>query len=255
MTKKPIVSRKRARMNIRTASVRDIDDLLKLEKVAWSEEAQADMDTYKARLEVFPEGIFIGERDGNIEGAAVTQIINSECLGTNFTWESITDNGKIIKTHNPTGDALYGVNLSVKPKCIGNDLVCAIMMAIARMIIERNLKFGVLGGRIPGLSKYIYKRRLDADFMNKAARDNIVSEYVFGKTKYGRPLDPEIALYQRLGLTPIRILDNYFPDPPSLNYGVLLLWINPYYSNLIYKKLGITFGKYIYRLNRLLRKY
>ncbi len=124
-------NKKKSKIIVRNANINDLEGLLKLEEIAWEEGSRADRETYISRLETFPEGIFIGERDGEIEGVAVTQIINSEKLEEEFTWDSITDSGKIRRTHDPNGDVVYGVNLSVKPDGIGNKVISAIMESIA----------------------------------------------------------------------------------------------------------------------------
>ncbi len=230
---------KKGKITVRNANMDDLEALLKLEEIAWEEESRADRETYISRIETFPEGIFIGERDGNIEGVAVTQIISSKKLEEEFTWESITDGGKIKGTHNPDGDVVYGVNLSVKPYGIGNKVISAIMESIAMMAIERNLRWGVLGGRLPGLRKYLKKKGYKIEAMSDAEKDRVAMEYMSGCTEHGRPLDPEIAIYKRSGLKPIRVIRNYFPDHASLDYGVLLVWENPFYKHNVIRKIMV----------------
>lgn len=230
------IENQKDRYFVRNATMEDLDALLELEEIAWPEGSRASRDTYIARLETFPEGIFIGERNGVVEGVAVTQLVRSEMLEKDFTWATITDNGTIRNTHDPNGDVVYGVNLSVRPSGIGNKVIAFIMEAIAEMAVERNLKFGALGGRLPGLSKHVKKLKIDFEKLSDQEKLQVVNSYVYGKTDKGRPLDPEIAIYKRSGLSPIKVLKDYFPDPQSLNYGVLLIWRNPFYNRyLIYK--------------------
>lgn len=227
---RPIMVKSSKEFFIRNANMADIDALIRLEKLAWPEYAQADRDTYILRLKTFPEGILVGERNGEIEGIAVTQIISSDILAGHFTWSQVTDNGRIVNTHNPLGDVIYGVNLSVKPDHMHNGVILALMNAIARMAIKRKLKFGALGGRLPGLRKYLKKMNIDITNLSDELKDKIVEEYVFGTTKNDRPLDPEIAMYQHFNLIPVRPIRNYFPDYESMNYGVLLVWVNPFFD-------------------------
>ncbi len=215
---------------VRNATMADLDALICLEELAWAENARADKNTYISRLKTFPEGILIGERNGEIEGVAVTQLVSSSILTSHFTWSQITDNGKIASTHNPLGDVVYGVNLSVKPDHMHNGVILSLMNAIAKLAIERNLKFGALGGRLPGLRKYLKKMNIDFANLPDKTKDKIVEEYISGTTKYNRPLDPEIAMYRHFNLTPVRPLRNYFPDYESMDYGVLLIWVNPFFD-------------------------
>ncbi len=54
-----------------------------------------------------------------------------------------------------------------------------------------------------------------------------VDEYARTLTPSGRTLDPELALFKRIGLYYIKSLPDYFSDEKSLNYGALLVWDNP----------------------------
>ena len=62
-------------------------------------------------------------------------------------------------------------------------------------------------------------------FMNKMTAE----EYISGK-RNNRSLDPELAFYAKLGLKVIKALPNYIDDPDSCNYGVLMVWKNPFYG-------------------------
>lgn len=234
---------------VRNATMADIDALVRLEELVWHEYARADRDTYILRLKTFPEGILVGERNGEIEGVAVTQILSSDMLTGHFTWSQITDNGRIVNTHNPLGDVVYGVNLSVKPNHMHNGVILALMNAIARMAIKRNLKFGVLGGRLPGLRKYLKKMNIDITNLPEELKDKVVEQYIFGTTKYDRPLDPEIAMYKHFNLIPVRPLRNYFPDHESMDYGVLLIWVNPFFDWMTIVKGLRLFGCRSVRIN------
>jgi len=215
---------------VRTANTEDLRVLLQLEIEAWPEDSRANTATYRSRLEIFPDGIYIAETDGKILGAAVTEIINWKLLQNDFSWAQITDNGTIQGTHNPEGNCVYGVNLSVKPNHYGNKVVEAIEKTIAKVIVERNLWMGVIGSRMPGFARYVAKQEEDG---NNFEIDELAMHYIFAQTKSGKALDPEIHIYKKCGLDVVRPLKGYFPDPNSLNYGVLMIWKNPEFVHLI----------------------
>jgi ribosomal protein S18 acetylase RimI-like enzyme len=75
-----------------------------------------------------------------------------------------------------------------------------------------------------------------------------VEEYVYARTKTGRVLDPELALYLSLGMKIEKIIPNYFDDPESLNYGVLVSWANPFYPFTKYSKLLAKIASALFRL-------
>jgi len=47
-------------------------------------------------------------------------------------------------------------------------------------------------------------------------------EYWMAERRPGVSLDPEIRFYRRFGMTPIRLVEQYFQDPESLNWGVIM---------------------------------
>ncbi len=215
---------------VRAATIGDLPALLQLEIEAWPEGLRADETTYRSRLATFPDGIFIAEADSSILGAAVTQIISSELLQGDFSWAQITDQGTIKATHNPEGNCVYGVNLSVKPSHYGNGIVAAIERAITGMITERDLWMGAIGSRIPGFAKYVTKERKSG---NNSDIDELAMYYIFAETSSNRALDPEIHIYRQCGLDVVRPLKDYFADPSSLNFGALIVWKNPKFAPLI----------------------
>jgi len=110
------------------------------------------------------------------------------------------------------------VDLSVHPSYQRKGVGRKLMEVIGRLAIKYNLKQGVLGGRIPNYHKFADKIKVE-DYIktDKTTQNNI-------------PPDPEILFYRQLGLKVVKIIPNYFDDPESLNYGVLLVWKNPFYN-------------------------
>lgn len=201
---------------VRTAKKDDISQLLKVEEEAWLPGQRFDREVFESCIKTFPEGIFVAEEKGKIVGVAVTQIVSYSYQLENFslTWYEATDSGQIQNTHNPKGDTLYGVNLSVS-RYASRNASRLLLESTGRLVIKRNLRRGILGGRLPGYHKY--KNTMSAE------------EYIHATSKTGRPLDPELYLYQKMGLKIIKLLPNYFNDPESCNYGVLLVWENPFF--------------------------
>ena len=69
------------------------------------------------------------------------------------TWEEITDNG-YITNHNPNGDTLYIVDISVRPKYPKTWVLGKLMMqAMYHVVIENKLVRLLGGGRMPGYHK------------------------------------------------------------------------------------------------------
>ena len=201
------------KVKIRQARIEDIDEILAVEEEAWPEGLRATREQFFSRIEVFPEGTLVAEIDGAIVGVVATEILKYDLKHPIPTWEEATDSGFIKKSHNPNGDTLYGVDLSVSR--FANNASKALMIAVGKLIIRLNLKQGILGARIPRYHKFAHQVK--------------VEEYVYGR-RNNRPFDPELFFYTKLGLEIVSILPNYIKDPESCDYGVLLRWRNPFYG-------------------------
>ena len=207
------------RIKIRQANFEDIPQILEVEKEAWGEEGAVTKEMFESRIQTFPAGVLIVEVNREIVGVVATEKVDYDIKKNAPSWYEVTDNGFIKKTHKPDGNTIYGVDLSVKPSFQRKKIGTKLLEAIGRIVISNNIKQGVLGGRIPGYHKYVNKMS--------------VEEYVRAiiNTKEGnRFLDPEVDFYTRRGLKIVKIIPNYFKDSESLNYGILLVWRNPFYN-------------------------
>ncbi|XOB42334.1 MAG: GNAT family N-acetyltransferase [Candidatus Nealsonbacteria bacterium] len=206
---------------VRKARIEDIPQILEVEKAAWGKERAATFEMFRSRIKTFPEGILLALINKKMAGVIVTQIVNYNFKKNIPSWYEATDNGFITKTHNPNGDTLYGVDLSVNPKYQDMGVGKKLMESVGKLAIRYNLKQGVLGGRIPNYYKFADKISVE-DYIN-------IDEQ---KGKNNIPPDPELIFYRKeyFGIKIVKIMPNYFKDPESLNYGVLLVWKNPFYN-------------------------
>ncbi|MBA7537283.1 hypothetical protein ES705_29550 [subsurface metagenome] len=200
-------------LRIRQARSRDIKEILRIEKGAWPKELRATKEMFHSRLKTFPEGFLCAVVNGEIQGFVVTEILDYDIQCSSLSWQQATDHGYIRKTHNPNGDTLYGVSLSVSARA-QRRVAVALLEATGKLVIKYGLKQGVFGSRIPRYHRYAAKMP--------------VEEYIKAKTRTGRLLDPELGIYQSVGLRPVRIIPGYIRDPESLDYGILAVWENPF---------------------------
>ena len=200
-------------VKVRQAQFEDIEGILNVEEEVWPEGLRATKEQFLSRIETFPEGNFLAQINGTIVGVVATEIVDYDLNNPTLSWNEITDNGSIKRTHNPNGNTLYGVDLSVSP--FGGNASRLLMEQIGKLAIRHNLKCGILGARIPRYHKFADKMTVD-DYVN-ARRNN-------------RPLDPELIFYTRLGLKIVGPIPNYIEDPESCNCGVLMVWQSPFYG-------------------------
>lgn len=221
----------RTKIKIRQARLDDVEAILLVEEKAWPVSLRASREMYESRLRTFPEGTLVAQIDHKMEGVVVVEILNFSSTPHIRTWNEATDHGYIRNSHDPEGNTLYGVNLSVSPRTQSRVAV-ALLEAVGKLAIRHNFKQIVLGGRIPSFARYLrqYCEKNGISVISDEERDKIAEHYVQTATRRGHPLDPEISFYQKAGMKIIKLLPNYFEDPGSLNYGVPLLWPNPFYG-------------------------
>lgn len=221
----------RRKVKIRQAQVDDIEAMLLVEEKTWPENLRASREMYESRLETFSQGTMVAEVDGNIKGVVVVEIVNFRSVSDVRSWNEATDYGYIRKSHDPQGNTLYGVNLSVSPQTQSRVAV-ALLEAVDKLAIKLDFKQIVLGGRVPRFARYLkqYCQKNGISVISDKKRDKIAEDYIQTTNRRRDPLDPQITFYQKVGTKIIKLLPNYFKDPESLDYGVLLIWLNPFYG-------------------------
>lgn len=222
---------------LRQAHHSDLEQIMYVENRAWPKGSGATEEMFRARISTFPKGCVVAEVAGKIRGVVVGQILKDYDLNNPTpTWEQATDSGYLANTHDPHGNILYGVNLSVDPDFENKGIGSRLLASMGMLAVRHNLKGALLGGRLPEYRKYAHKVS--------------VEQYLRLTTTDGEPLDAEVRFYQRAGLKIIKILPNYFKDPQSLNYAVLLYWQNPFYlqCSFLGKIIGIPLDLLLSRM-------
>lgn len=167
----------------------------------------------RGQINNFPEGVFIAEFDGAIAGYCATSIIDEKLALGPHTWHEISGGG-FGSRHNPNGNILYGIEVSVDPAFRRLRIGQRFYRARRELCRRLELKGIVFGGRMPG-----YQRRrkefpdpkayLDA-VLDLSARDQVIN--------FQLKQD-----FEALG-----VLKNYLPDDkPSGGHAVHMMWTNP----------------------------
>ncbi|GIN60979.1 putative N-acetyltransferase YkwB [Robertmurraya siralis] len=201
---------------IRNYDINDFDQLIEIQSECFPPPFPSDLWWNKEQLKnhtaLFPEGAICMEIDGELAGSLTGLLVNFDPSAPTHTWEEITDNG-YIRTHLPTGNTLYIVDISVRPKFRKLGLGKMMMQAMYHLVIQKGLDRLLGGGRMPG-----YHR-----FAERLSPEQYVDEVVSGKIK-----DPVISFLLKCGRTPIGLVKNYLEDEESHHYGVLMEWKNPF---------------------------
>ena len=166
-----------------------------------------------SHVRLFPEGAMCIEADGKLVGSMTGLIVRYDASSeAPHTWAETTGDG-FITPHDPAGDTLYIVDVSVRPAYRSFGFGKALAFAMYHLVIEKRLARLLGGGRMSGYHRY-------ADTMSAEA---YAAAVVAGELK-----DPVITFLLRCGRTPVRVAPNYLDDEESRNYALLMEWKNPF---------------------------
>jgi hypothetical protein len=213
---------------IRTLTKNDIDQIMKVELSAWDEWIDPKENFY-FRLEIFPEGcIGLFTNEGELVGSLYTMIkkVKEEDLyNVRESWDDITEKGT-IKNHDPQGNCLYGVSLSVAKEYQGKQIGTKLIEAFKDLVVRKELDFFYFGARIPDFQKYILSKYDQKIPETKNILEKEANEYIhLTRTSDYKFLDMEMRFYRNYcNLKPIKVVPDFGPDSPSLNYGVIMVW-------------------------------
>lgn len=202
-------------IHVRQASQEDLPRIVELENAIWPEGTRAPREKFEKRLSIFPEGFLLAFRGNELMGASTSQIISYIEGDIIQSWESITDNGYIEKTHNPHGNTLYVVSLGAISRSGGGSALLSGQKALARRL---GLELLVLGARIPGYDRYC-----------REMKEVPIEQYAALTRSDSLPSDDELRFYTRNGLHIQTIVPNYMEDDKeSRNYGAIMTWEVPH---------------------------
>nr|WP_263323092.1 GNAT family N-acetyltransferase [Neobacillus sp. Marseille-Q6967] len=201
---------------IRNYTKNDFKELIKIQsecfpppfpsELWWNEEQLTN------HVTLFPEGALCIEVNGELAGSLTGLCAQFDPQHLDHTWEEITDNG-YIGNHNPNGNTLYIVDISVRPKYRKLGLGKLMMQAMYHVVIHKGLVRLLGGGRMPGY--------------HKVAETMSPEEYLDAVVK-GETRDPVISFLLRCGRVPIGLVKDYLDDEESHNYAALMEWKNPF---------------------------
>lgn len=170
---------------------------------------------YQRHLALFPEGQFvaIADVDGQpvIAGATTTFRTTWEIAETQHTYlEAIA--GGWLTNHNPSGEWLYGADLSVLPDFRRMGIGSHLYNARRDLVKRLNLRGEIAGGMLPGYEHH--KDQLE------------VEEYIKGVVE-GTIQGTTLAMQLKNGFVPRGILKGHITDPRADDYAVLIIRENP----------------------------
>ncbi|WP_409300586.1 GNAT family N-acetyltransferase [Peribacillus sp. SCS-155] len=201
---------------IRNYNEDDFDELIAIQAECFPPPFPTELLWNKEQLHnhvtFFPEGTLCIEIDGKLVGSLTGLCVEMDIFSTAHTWHEITDGG-YVRNHNPQGNTLYIVDISVRPRYRKFGLGKLMMQSIYHIVIEQRLKRVLGGGRMPGYHKHAVE---------------LSPQQYLDKVLSGDLQDPVISFLLKCGRKPVQIVDNYIEDEESHHYAVLMEWKNPF---------------------------
>lgn len=170
----------------------------------------------KTLIDKFPEGQVVIKVNNQIAGCALSIIVDYDSIDDIHTYEDITGNYTFNTHDTDKGDALYGIDVFIKPEFRGLRLGRRLYDYRKELCEKLNLRGIAFGGRIPNFHKYS-KEMSPKEYIDKVRRKEIH--------------DPVLNFQISNDFHPVRILKGYLEgDNASGEYAVLLEWDNIYYE-------------------------
>lgn len=201
---------------IRNYGEDDFGELIEIQRECFPPPFPAELwwtpEQLSSHVRLFPDGAVCVEADGKLVGSMTGMLVTFDPQELDHTWAETTGEGT-ISTHDPAGDTLYIVDVSVRPDYRKYGFGKAMAHAMYHLVVERKLKRLLGGGRMSGYHRYA---------------DRMPAEEYARKVVAGELTDPVITFLLRCGRTPVRVVANYLDDEESCNYGLLMEWKNPF---------------------------
>jgi hypothetical protein len=201
---------------IRNAVAEDLDQIMAVEE-SWPAGGRAPREKFVARLQRFPQGVFVAELDGRIYATITSCPIRYDPAEPDrlSTWAEVTNDGYLMEKHDLSAcNALYIVSGIIDKSHRGSGIFAPMVKRQASLARALGLRYVVAGAFIPGYARH-----------REEHGDITAAEYAF--LRRGRRLvDPLLEMYSRLGFAvpdPNHVVKDYFPDAASLNYAALVV--------------------------------
>lgn len=203
----------KAKLIIREARASDARAIVALSRKIYGKADAYSGAQIRGQINNFPEGQFVAEYEGTIVGHCATLIVDAEIAFAPHSWEEITGGGYAAR-HDPDGDILYGMEVSVDPDYRRLRIGQRFYRRRQELCEYLELDGIAFGGRMPG-----YQRRKRAFPDPQDYLDAVVEKKL---------RDPVINFQLTQGFEPRGLLAGYDPkDRDSGGLAVLMFRPNP----------------------------
>lgn len=203
---------------IRNYGSQDFDGMIRIQQECFPPPYPAELwwnrEQLASHVERFQQGALCVEIGGQLAGSVTSLIVDYDPQHAEHTWEEVADQG-YIRTHRPDGNALYVIDIAVRPAFRKLGLGKWLLFSLYDVVVELKLDRLLGAGRMPGYH---------------AHADRLTAEQYADAVLVGELRDPVLTFLLRCGRMPVQVLPDYLEDEQSCNYALLMEWRNPFRS-------------------------
>jgi GNAT superfamily N-acetyltransferase len=175
---------------------------------ALAEEELLHAAQYKKHLEIFPEGQFVALDGDRVAGATTTLRYHYDPQNpAPHTFSEIMGGGWLT-THDPAGEWLYGIDVSVDPAYRKRGIARALYRARQQLCRRLGLKGQLTVGMLNGFDR---------------VRNEMTIEEYYEKVKRKEIFDPTVSVQMKVGFEITGFMKNYLHDPTCDNSGAVIV--------------------------------
>lgn len=165
-------------------------------------------DQYKKHIEIFPEGQFVALDKEKVAGGTTTMRYHYDVsYPRHHTFREVMGGGWLT-THDPNGEWLYGIDVSVDPGHRKMGIAKGLYRSRQHTCRELKLKGQLIVGMLNGYDRI---------------RSEMTIEEYYEKVKRKETFDPTVSVQMKVGFEIVGFMKDYLHDPTCDNSGALMV--------------------------------
>lgn len=168
---------------------------------------------YLKHLTIFPEGQLVALDGDKVIGGTTTMRYNFDINHPAHHTFSETVAGGWLTNHEPDGEWLYGIDVSVHPDYRGRGIAKAFYEIRSKTAAELGCRGQLTVGMLNGYYKY---------------RDTMDIDSYYQKVKNHEIFDPTVSVQEKIGFEIVGLMKDYLNDPTCGNAGAIIVLENKF---------------------------